>query len=172
MREAHPFLTEELGELRLKQRRLLRSIPDWVLDADHLGPAEWKPESVPEGDRALVEMLVRDMIAADPGWSGIEPLLKEWARDTSSSRLAHFVLHEASESPGHNLVSSREVLVKVTNDRAQEATTATTKTIPTELVPAVGSLILMLVWADVLAGDYTDPRLERRWASEAAASSS
>lgn len=166
MRDGHPYLTERLDEQRAEQRRILGSIPDWVLDPNRYGPNHWEPSAqMAASDRARNEILVRSLAEETLATEGLTECLKVWEQETAADRLYLFLDRETSERPGHNLEAARRQLIDLISGRA---TTSPPAKIPMEITQQLAALILLLTWADALADDgYADPRLEQRWKSEA-----
>jgi len=113
-----------------------------------------------------LETLVRDLAEETAEAGDLKMLLDAWDRDTSAERLSSFVRRGTTDRPNVNLAGARQQLVDLTTKRARAARTE--PTVPADNFLAVEALVLLLTWADVLADDgYMDPRLRRRWDSEA-----
>jgi hypothetical protein len=155
MLEGHPYLTKELDQKRVQQRRILRSIPDWILDARRYGPY---PTVMLEGaDRPFVESLLREL--ADQPLADLSTALSAWKAETETARIAWFVARETADGVGNpNLEQQRIDLIVAANNFRQGAEGP--RSLDEAFSKPLAQSILLLAWADELADDgYTDPRL-------------
>ena len=150
MRSGHPYRTEELAQTRSEQRRILRSIPDWIVANTRLnrpGPRLADP------DDALVERELRRLADRE-----LEPLrcwLGVWRLHTETEMLGWWF---AQAEIGAALEG-----VAAAVHEAHEAWRVAAY--PSGLYPAILRVVALLAWADDQAGDYMDPRLWRQHAA-------
>jgi hypothetical protein len=150
VRPGHPYRTDELAQKRSEQRRILRSIPDWIVANARLnrpGPRLADP------DDALVERELRRLADRE-----LEPLhcwLGVWRVHTETEMLGRWF---ADAEIGAALED-----VAVTVHAAHEAWQVAAY--PSGLFPAILRVVALLAWADDQAGDYVDPRLWRHHAA-------
>jgi hypothetical protein len=150
VRSGHPYRTEELVQTRSEQRRILRSIPDWIVGNARLnrpGPRLTDP------DDALVERELRRLADRE-----LEPLrcwLGVWRLHTETEMLGRwFAQAEIGAALEH------------VADEVHEAHEAwRVAAYPSGLFPAILRVVALLAWADEQAGDYVDPRLWRQHAA-------
>lgn len=160
MSEGHPFLTEDLDQLRRMQRRVLRSIPDWLISrhAPDVSPAE----HVSSADHALVEELLRTRAGAL--MASAESLLSGMKEECAKARFKRFWESEADPYNtrwARDFDSSQEikrVIAAEAEDAPRGLEIHTLKDEPA--APDLYRLVVVLLFADFLAGDgYTDPRV-------------
>jgi hypothetical protein len=141
----HPYLTDELDAKRAEQRRALRSIPSWIVDTTRIS----RPGPPLGGtDAALVEIELRRLADQD-----LEPLrswVTVWQGHTESEAIEWWIgqaeLNAALEDVARQVRADHEA------KRAAEY--------PPGLYSRILRVVTLLAWADELAGDYADPRLD------------
>ncbi len=153
MKPGDPFDTEATDELRSRQRRILREMPEWVFSraTDGRVPLDLAGQ-VGFFDTALAEVGVREIV---------EEQLRE------STELGAFVvaLREHGKAEHASAVVSgrfgvETYLFEVSRQLLDRKNEAVVREIPGELIKPVFSLVSLLVLADELASDgYRDPRL-------------
>ncbi|HEX2063812.1 MAG TPA: hypothetical protein VHE80_05265 [Acidimicrobiales bacterium] len=153
MKPGDPFDTEATDELRTRQRRILREIPEWVVSraTDGRVPLDLTGQ-VGFFDTAIAEAVVREVV---------DEQLRE------STELGAFVvaLREHGKAEHASAVVSRRFeverhLFQVTRQLLDRKNEAVVREIPGELIGPVFSVVSLLVLADELASDdYRDPRL-------------
>ncbi len=155
MQDGHPYRTEQLDRFRVMQRQQLREIPDKFIAPGKLLPDDIDVNDMPEGDRAYLELAIRDLVGQYAG--ELQELLAKVSPDTAYSRLRSFVATDVGEVPP-NLKNARDdILERIKAQRPAGGT------VGDEEAFRLAPVILLLVWADVLAGDYLDPRVEHHW---------
>lgn len=142
----HPYLTDALVAKRARQRRILRSFPDWIVENARLtrpGPR------LPDPDGALVEQELRRLADREleplRGWLGV------WRWHTESETLERWF-------------SQAEIgatLYEVAGTVRSESETRRVVDYPPGLFLAILRAVTLLAWADEQAGEYADPRLWR-----------
>jgi hypothetical protein len=153
----HPFLTEELDNHRAKQRAILSSLPLAALErmVPHPLSAELLPTLHERTESALREIAVRyveeahQLVAdahlvavADAALAAVDATPAAGADD----------LNELRQQLEHHRVFPKVVELHY-ND---------------EVLSALRVLVPLLVWADEIAADYTDPRIPDARATQAA----
>jgi hypothetical protein len=142
----HPYRTSELSERRVAQRRILRTIPDWLVENARIG----RPgPRLPDPDGALLETELRRL--ADWELEQLQNWLPAWRLHTESEMTERWFRH-AEIGAALEDVASRV--------RAECEARRTTE-YPPGLYPAILRAVTLLAWADEQAGDYADPRLAR-----------
>ena len=151
MEAGHPFRTDELDELRSAQRRVLRWMPDWLIDRH--APHGRLFTSMPDADRTPLEYELRGR-AADL----IDNHADVFGRCVAYGRASITVdslTHGARPMGEEDQVRVEWTLTQATAERDAssfgEAQAAELK--------ALSRFIFLAVIADELAGDYHDPRL-------------
>lgn len=149
--DGHPWLTEELDDLRRSQRVWLRSQPSWRVERVHVPRVS--PDD-PSDDDGLLETMLRwkaaEKIESLPETFGdlggaIAGQAYEWTRAVSDTR-------QPFEDPLRSIVN--ELL------RASEELNNRDSTITDEQWRPTLDVVALLGWADDFAEDgYTDPRL-------------
>jgi hypothetical protein len=156
MQDGHPFDTVDRDEIRARQRRQLRLIEYWML-LDALEGVTWAPSVVDE-DRDLVELELRRV--ADKYSSIVSEKDPELY-----TRMACGVEGRALSDL---LLSAREASMRIPPQsepldedfrEAEMARQQSVRTIEPEVGGPLRELIVALVWADAVAGDYRDPRV-------------
>ena len=146
VRPGHPYRTEELAQTRSEQRRILRSIPDWIVANARLnrpGPRLADP------DDALVERELRRLAERE-----LEPLrcwLGVWRVHTETETLGRWFAEAEIGAALEDVAGA----VHAAHEAWQVAA------YPSGLFPAILRVVALLAWADEQAGDYVDPRLWR-----------
>lgn len=144
MIDGHPWLTKDLDEDRAKQRRWLRDVPDWLIRnvAGDFDPAT----GVADVDRPMVEAYFRHVANQD---DGLQAALAPAGR--AAAEVVSTVLRRADSDPfdemshvAHEVARDCAVLEKTAEDLGRSR---------------IERWLYLMVWADRLAGDYTDPRL-------------
>lgn len=163
----NPFVTEELLQSRATQRRLLRRIPArLVLDAsaDVVKP----PELLDRVDRVAIEIDLRDQ--ASEAAEQLRPVLASYAGSEFVDQLVQLhtdlIRHRAGRldiGPPHVAALSDPLLGMLFEDLdrlQQRRESMVSIRLDPERSAAVHRLVVLLVIADLLAGDdYQDPRL-------------
>jgi hypothetical protein len=151
----HPYLTRELAAKRASQRRILRSIPDWIVENARLtrpGPR------LPDPDSALVEHELRRL--ADRELEPLRGWLCIWRWHTESEMLERW-FDQAEIGATLDDVAGTVRTARETH-RIDEY--------PPGFFVAILRAVALLAWADEQAGDYADPRLlhyHQAWRSPA-----
>ena len=157
MRRTEPFDTEERDEQRREQREQLRLIEYWVIQ-DVLQTVAVAPDLPEEHDRPLVEMALRD--AAETLTSEIDALgsdvLPRMAAATYGTPIARFISTAQLNGPVPGASILQNALDAAHDDENQHISGIHR---PEGLSALLYDLVAALIWADHVAGDYTDPRL-------------
>lgn len=149
----HPYDTEELAAQRAAQRRLLRSVPDWLLRENRYRITE---TTYRFPDAAYVETLVRR--EAQPIIDSLAKLTAGWTYNTNTMRLWEFLSLEADKDPGAGLAPALQNLQIQLGERGRKINQSAT--LDEKYQTPVLLLIYLLCLADQLADDgYRDPRL-------------
>ncbi len=157
MREGHPFETEALDKLRVKQRGLLRRIPGWIVERLQLERFP-HPEPIRDGDEVFAETLVRELIEdklqEDPE---VRSLVEQnLARDGQAAAL--FMIYRSSFT--QSVLLDNDDVGKVYHELEEAMTEAKVSKVDPQLLARIHLLIVLLVLADRLAtDDYVDPRV-------------
>lgn len=146
----HPWEDAELFALRRQQRRTLRALPSWFVEGQAMGLPPLA--DVADADQAFVEVMLRERAQTLRA-----ELASELVRyDENERRLALERLYrpvngerrDEYEAVGHALLETLP------------GEPAGVGRIPDTLLQSFLELLMLLVWADRLAGDgYADPRL-------------
>jgi hypothetical protein len=142
----HPYRTETLVETRAEQRRVLRSIPDWIVDNVRLSAP---PPRLGDPDDTLVERELRRL--ADRELEHLDGWLDAWREHTESEVVQRWFA-------GAEVGAALEEIAGVVRDELESARVAD---YPPGLFPVILRVVGLLAWADELAADYADPRLRR-----------
>lgn len=155
MQPGHPFLTDELAAKRADQRRVLRFIPSWIVDTTRIS----RPGPRLTGtDAAMIETELRRLADQE-----LEPLVSwvtVWRAHTQSEAIEWW-LDQAEINAALEDVE-RQVHADHEANRAAEY--------PPGLYSRILRVVTLLAWADELAGDYADPRIDlhrSRWQASA-----
>jgi hypothetical protein len=152
----HPYLTKAFDEQRSRHRRLLRSLPDSMVN--RLAPTSRLDPN--EGEEHPVEAALRDLADEFLAGNGAEvaQLLRSYGEHTSldltARRLQYVVAEESLGSPQETAVSW------AVHELQDRAVARNTRQIPEEHLSGVALVIGLLCHADEAAGDYRDPRLQ------------
>jgi hypothetical protein len=142
----HPYRNDTLSETRAEQRRVLRSIPDWIVDNVRLSaPAP----RLGDPDDALVERELRRL--ADRELEQLDGWLDVWREHTESEVVQRWFARA-------EVGAALEEIAGIVRD---EHETARVADYPPGLFPVILRVVGLLAWADELAADYADPRLRR-----------
>ena len=151
MEAGHPFHTDELDELRSAQRRVLRWMPDWLLDRH--APHGQLFTSLPDADRTPLEFELRGR-AADL----IDQHSDSFGRCVAYGRATIVVdamTHGAKAMGAEDQARVAWVLEQAT---AERDASSFGETQPAES-KAFSRFLFLAIVADELAGDYHDPRI-------------
>ena len=150
-----PLVNDELIDLRWHQRRRLLLVPDWLVEENfRAGFMEYRPPklSTEPSDRPLTEHALRleaERIEKD----GADAVLEQFAENTRQRELYGFLnanWHLSNEGLEHPLQRIQE-----------EAFDASKNPPPPEIANDLLGYLLFVIWADWIAGDYLDPRVEQ-----------
>lgn len=169
MRAGHPFDTARLDELRAEQRRVLRLIPTpLVVDAaPRVGP---DVDDVPADDRPLTEGLLRAAAQELLDDRRLSELVDTWRQQVQLEIVDDFFARNGQRAEQLRIGPQAAFFDHAEIARsARQASEA--PALPVELAPSFRRLLLLLVWADHLAG-VIDPRLENLPAENVRAASS
>lgn len=150
MPPGHPYLTAKLVAQRAEQRRILRSVPDWIVENAEVarpGPR------LPDPDRVLVERALRRL--ADRELEPLRDWLSVWRWHTESEMLDRWFRHA-------EIGATLEDVAAVVRTEHEERRVVD---YPPGLFLAILRVITLLAWADEQAGEYADPRLWRHHAA-------
>ncbi len=144
--DGHPYLTEVFDETRTRQRRILREIPAPLVQPQRmLGTARYQDP--------LLETLVRheadDLCARNPE---LVAELEAMAMSTRSSELVAYLETRGVRGPKDPMAD----IARRAHDAEQSSHH---ESLPAELSRDFTALLNLLIWADWIAGDYTDPRV-------------
>ncbi len=150
MDPGHPFHTEELDELRSTQRRLLRWMPDWLLDRH--APHGQLFTSLPDADRTPLEFDLRGRAAE---------LMDEhsdlFGRCIAYGRAANVV--ETLTAASAMGADDQARLIWLLDQATSERDGAVFGESQPQETKVLGRFIFLATIADELAGDYHDPRI-------------
>lgn len=157
-----PFETEALDELRAKQRRDLRLVPDWLFELYGPSPSQ-TIDAIGIAPPGLVEHEVRRL--AEDAQAELKGLPAQMAKDTLAA-----VRWAAVQSWGAGVTVSGAGIVpgyvfsqKITELHHEMSQARIGDQPNVEIAAALTRYVHLLVWADQLAGDgYMDPRFEDR----------
>ena len=135
------FASEDLDELRQNQRETLRMVRDDVLE--RCRPASHADTAV---ETDLLELELRQL--AEEYRVELDGILQAMAEARRSAQLADFLNAREGELFAHDVHRLRRGAAK--RDRPEPEGSKG---------DALRRFLALLVWADELAGDYTDPRL-------------
>ena len=156
MREGHPYLTDQLDSKRVEQRRLLRSIPDYLLSLDNIGPSGQAVEAIL--DRPYVEGIVREK-AQSLLDARTRDQFDQWDSAAAEERFVQFLQYEVVRRPGSRIDYVWPDAVRAVAPDSL-AVLHNPREIDENVVARLRPLILLLVLADDIADDgYVDPRL-------------
>lgn len=151
-----PLVDEALIDLRWHQRRRLRLLPDWLVEETFKSGfmARGDPERPVDrsGDR-IIEWGLR-LAAKRIEDDGVDATLDRFAENVRQRELYGFLKANWSQS----FQGEEHPLRRLTED----AKASLKSEMPMHDSYAVLGYSLLVVWADWLAGDYVDPRVERR----------
>ena len=152
MKDGHPFETQELDGLRSRQRRVLRSVPDWLLDN---GRTQMPTDDLSAlGDAAFLERLVRDR--AQTELRELSDIVGSWEEPTGNGRLGRFLNTELSRKGlSQDLLNAHSRLTLQATQSVQPP-----GAFAREEISGLYRLLFLLQLADLLSTDnYRDPRL-------------
>lgn len=153
MKPGHPFFTEEFDELRARQRRDLRYVPEWLVARLHRPLTDLQDQ---ERD-GLLELELRAL--ANVQRSRID----DWLQSMKVRTVGEIVAPFFSRHSRHRSVFDRsDPIGRVEQSYFDTARSQGFNEIPEddEKREALELFILFLTWADDLADDnYADPRL-------------
>jgi hypothetical protein len=151
----HPFLTEELDHLRAKQRNTLSSLPMTALE--QMVPKALSPDLLPtlheRTESALREIACRYVEEAH-----------QLVADAHLVAVADAALAALDSTPAagaddlnelHQQLEHHRMFPKVVELHYND-----------EVISALRVFVPLLVWADEIAGDYADPRIEAARAAQ------
>jgi hypothetical protein len=151
----HPFLTKELDELRAKQRNILSTLPMTALEK--MVPRPLGPELLPtlheRTESALREIAIR---YADEAHQLIA--------DAHLVAVADAALAALDATPAAGADDLNELHQQLEHHRA--FTKVVDLHYNDEVLDALRLLVPLLVWADEIAGDYSDPRVDEARAAK------
>ncbi|MBV8980883.1 MAG: hypothetical protein JO086_08280 [Acidimicrobiia bacterium] len=152
MEDGHPFLTKELDALRQQQRRVLRTVPEWVIDRVAI---PYEPvESSSAGDRAYAELELRKL--AQDAIVEQQELLASFDRGTTDEMLAAAISNLIQKAPRGLF----DALQPLSDDAYDRRKASAVRNMEGDQTAPLTRLLALLIWADALAGDYRDPRLK------------
>lgn len=158
--EGHPFYTKRLDRQRVRQRGLLRIVPDRYLVRGANGPP--RPNVIEVSDRPFVEHLIRDRIdkIAKPEFA---EAIRKLGAETLTRRLSDALSHEINPGFDYRDRTLEQAFGELRSEIMRQASQSGPD-IPAELLPSFAHFIILAVWADVLADDdYIDSRLAECW---------
>ena len=145
MQPGHPYLTDELDAKRADQRRVLRCSPCWIVDTTRIS----RPGPGLGGtDAALVEIELRRL--ADQELEPLRSWVTVWRGHTETEAIEWWISQAESNAALEDVI--RQVKADHEAKRAAEY--------PPGLYSRILRVVTLLAWADELAGDYADPRLD------------
>lgn len=163
-----PLVNKALIKRRWKQRKLLRLIPDWVIETACRSPGDVNARSrharkMPDGqDRALVKIYLRD-VAEDMTAVLGDPLadMSKATADEAVQRLMYTWGHSSLEPfrQANDRVMRRLADSKWRTPPSTVRDVHVLQEVSRSDGEAIETLVVCLVWADELAGDYIDPRV-------------
>lgn len=164
MRPADPFETEALDELRAKQRRDLRLVPDWLFDI--YAPSETinvagvtSPGLVEQELRSLAEETVPDL-------GDMLARMEQHTRTEVRSEATRRWGTDVTLTFGLRVAPVRAFRQKITELQDDASRARIYEEPDREVGGATTRYVHLLVWADQLAGDdYVDPRFAARVSS-------
>jgi hypothetical protein len=161
MQEGHPFLTELLDFDRARQRLLLRQL-DANIVYSALDKQPWSP-AVREEDRGVLEVELRRI--ADGYFDRLEveegpEFFRRMAEETAGEALKRFLIDAREQSTRSAAFGEREPL---TSEFEAVIGGAGGEAISDSAHKLLAELAVALVWADVAAGDYVDPRFTSQY---------
>lgn len=162
MRPGDPFETEALDELRAKQRRGLRLVPDWFLELYGPSPSQ-TIDAIDIAPPGLVEQELRGL--AEEARAELGDLAAQMEKHTAAE-----VRRAAVQSWGADVTVSGASIVpglvfsqKITELHHETSQARIGEQPDVKVAAALTRYVHLLVWADELASDgYRDPRLENR----------
>ena len=159
MVEGHPFLTSALDEVRVVQRRRLREIPDWVLDdcGDLYEGLPPLPDTAT--DRAAVETEVRDHAAVA---LTTMPHEEAFRADFKTAVLGSWTTLGMLDVAPHSVQATFAEQTRVAWADQRFAALGPDHS---DEMAAIKMFAILASWADVLAGDYCDPRIAEQQTS-------
>lgn len=159
MKPGDPFETEALDELRSKQRRDLRLVPDWFLELYGPSPSQ-TIDAIDIAPPGLVEHELRGL--AEEARAELGDLPARMEQDTLATVRWTAVRDWGAEVTvtGRRIVRGY-VFGQKSTELHQDVLRATLNEEPEpHLAAALTRYVHLLVWADELASDgYMDPRL-------------
>lgn len=159
MKAGDPFETKDLDELRARQRRSLRMVPDWLFNI--YAPSDG-PSAVPPDVIALLESELRSE-AENARKELDDDLLTRMEEHTRKEMLVDFMSrHDTAVrlESAFRAMPSRIFGVRVTELRAEFSRVAIHEGPEPEAAASLARYVRLLAWADDLADDgYRDPRL-------------
>ncbi len=158
MRSGDPFETKALDELRSKQRRLLRMVPDWLFEI--YAPSE---KIVGSSVSAPLEEELRS--EADAAWEKLDVDFTKRMKEARCTEILADFLSQQDKS-GVQIGSAGRTFPsniferRVAELRAQSTRAAIHDEPERDLAVPLARYVRLLIWADDLASDgYRDPRL-------------
>ena len=156
MKRGHPYDTDELDRKRTEQRRILRSIPGWLVRRTDQLPIPPTP-AVDAEDRVLVETQLRAL--ADEEVAQLDDLLEQFEAALAVEPAFEFV----RDGIYNSTVGTAELAARfggiIDGLMADAEAARVARVSASEDIPGVHRLLVLLAWADALAGDYVDPRI-------------
>jgi hypothetical protein len=148
-----PFETDPLDEKRSEQRRDLRCVADWII----VEVARQTPlsKTIQPQDAPLLEAELRALADRDRQRIGDEYFVRS-AMGTVAPILSDLLLHVDNDSIGRTFTHGFSPAV---TDLAEEYYRVQKSEAVAEDPGIVARYVMFLLWADRLAGDYTDPRV-------------
>lgn len=156
MKPGHPYLTEELDDLRSAQRRLLARMPNrWINTAFPPFKKDYDPGAVYDNlvDRHRLESDFRTLVQSQ--FADAVEWLTERQTPFRPEDVQHFLDSRLQNFDGN----ANDLYEAAMQQRQAEAGDDQ----PVALQPKIHRVIGLLIWADELADDgYCDPRLADR----------
>jgi hypothetical protein len=151
-----PLADNALSDLRWHQRRRLRLLPDWLVEETFKSGFMLRGEPERPVDRSgdrIIEWALR-LAAKCIEDDGLDATLERFAENVRQRELYGFLIANWS----HSFQGEEHPLRRIADD----AKSSLRNEMPMHDSYAVLGYSLLVVWADWLAGDYVDPRVERR----------
>lgn len=162
----HPYLTPQLAAQRASQRRLLRSIPrHWLRWAgDFHGPDQAR-EVYAAADGPMIETVLRRAAdeTLDAADGEVRSLIAAVDQAEELEAAATWLLYAAERSRTRTIHSMAgdplDTAAAALRSKAAPLSVHADVELPPDVARPLAQVIGLLVLADELAGDYSDPRL-------------
>jgi hypothetical protein len=159
----NPLVDDAFVELRRRQRWLLAAIPDWAIPQLKPPWARVAAEFARPPRRILLEQRLRAL--ADEAAGQLCQFLADGAKAAGVYLVPRFLLAQRGVN-GTKLTrdeqSLADALDAMMSTKADEWSAAKVGELDPKQEPVLRRLIALLVWADELAGDYRDARLDEK----------